>query len=122
VPDPYAATNAKECLAQATVVAVYNVNIAGGFESVEPNHDRIAHQYTTLQFEAQLAGQGNSIFVPGENIPATHRLPNSEPVPMVDGFVLADLGPAPDVSIKSNVTLVDTSHRTNPHSGCNFTT
>ncbi|KAF2104712.1 hypothetical protein NA57DRAFT_70919 [Rhizodiscina lignyota] len=125
VPDPYATSNAIECVAQATVVAFFNENITGGFESVEPNHDKISHQYTTIIAEALSAGQGNSIFLVGQNVPATHRLPNSDPVPMVDApagsLSLVGLGEPPDVTIKGDVTLVDTSHRADPHSGCTLT-
>lgn len=122
VPDPYAGTNAREDIAQNTVVSVFNENVPGGFGSIEPNWHNIFHQYATLIGESNDAGQGNGLFKPGENVAASHRLPNSAPVPMTNNAHKVNVeqhGAAPDVSIKSKVKLISTAHRAaDPHSGC----
>ena len=56
VPDGYAGTNFNEDVAQVTVVATYNLNVPGGFQSVEPNWRNINHQQTTLEAQQRLAG------------------------------------------------------------------
>ena len=80
VPDPYAQTNALEDVAQNTVVAVYNENVAGGYGGIEPNWQNIFHQYATIITVARDNGVGNSIITPGESQQCSHRLTNSNPV------------------------------------------
>ena len=77
VPDPYAQSNQVENVAQNTVVATFNENVPGGFDTVEKNGGAIFHQYATLQTEADAADPGN-ILKPGGK--CTRRLENSTPV------------------------------------------
>ncbi|KAJ3496057.1 hypothetical protein NLG97_g2944 [Lecanicillium saksenae] len=118
VPDPYSNSNGIEDVAQCTVVSVFDVNVPGGFPSVEPNWGGIEHQIHLIQAEARDAGEGNSILIPGHNKECTHRMPHSNPVPMNGN---SKRGPAPDVRMRSNVTLIDTSKRVEKHSGCTLT-
>lgn len=121
VPDPYAQSNMIEDVAQTTVVAVFNENVPGKFESVQPNWRNIFHQYATIITQARNAGHGNSIIVPGENQQCTHRMPASKPVPKSGSAkARAALGVMPDVSLKSGVKVIDTSHRDKSTTKCNL--
>ncbi|KAL8703216.1 MAG: hypothetical protein Q9201_003602 [Fulgogasparrea decipioides] len=79
VPDPYSQTNQIENVAQNTVVAAYNVQVPGGFGSLEPKWQNIFHQYATVQTWQRESG---NLLVPGGQ--CSHRLTNSETVP-IDG-------------------------------------
>ncbi|KAL8991624.1 MAG: hypothetical protein Q9169_007808, partial [Polycauliona sp. 2 TL-2023] len=48
VPDPYAQTNQVENVAQNTAVTTYERNVPGGFFGLNPNANRIFHQYATV--------------------------------------------------------------------------
>ncbi|KAJ3496403.1 hypothetical protein NLG97_g2688 [Lecanicillium saksenae] len=101
VPDPYSASNAIEDVAQNTVVAIHDSNLH------------------LVEAEAREAGEGNSILIPGHNKQCTHRMPASKPVPINGNSKRR--GPAPDVSLKSGVKVIDTSNRQHKHSNCTFT-
>lgn len=130
VPDTYASSNLVEDVAQNTVVAAFDQNIDGGYPSIEPNWQGIQNQYNVLVNEAQDAGLGNSLLIPGQNQTCSQRLPPSEAVPvdsvststMKDahgGNLLAAQGSKPDPSfLRSGVKIIDTSNRKNKHSGC----
>lgn len=119
VPDPYSASNAVEDVAQNTVVAVHDVNVPGGYPSVEPNWSRIVNQLHLVEQEARETGEGHSILIPGHNVKCTHRMPSSDPVPISDSGKRR--GAAPDVSLRSGVKVIDTSKRQVVHSNCNLT-
>lgn len=75
VPDPYSQTNQIEDVAQNTVVAAYNVQVPGGYGSLEPRSYNIFHQYATVQTWQRESGD---LLVP--NGQCGKRLTNSEPV------------------------------------------
>ncbi|KAL8842394.1 MAG: hypothetical protein Q9170_000522 [Blastenia crenularia] len=106
VPDPYAQTNQVENVAQNTVVDSFNLNVPGGFSSVEPGYAKISHQYATVQ--SSQTGAGN-LLVPGGA--CTARLTNSAPVPQtstskrfLQGRVA--LGPKPNVALPSTLAVI----------------
>ncbi|KAK7193717.1 hypothetical protein DPSP01_000274 [Paraphaeosphaeria sporulosa] len=111
VPDTYASTNAIEDVAQNTVVAVFNENYPGGFGAIEPDYEKISHQYYTLISEAIDAGQGNNLFKPGQSAQCTHRMAPTDPVP-VGGSKKRSMrerrGAAPVVGLSKNVTEIVT--------------
>lgn len=111
VPDTYSQSNAIEDVAQNTVVAVFNENVPGGFASIEPDYEKISHQYYTLISEAIDVGQGNNLFKPGQSAQCTHRMPPSKPVP-VGGSKARSVhqrrGAAPVVGLSNNVTEIVT--------------
>ncbi|KAL8827902.1 MAG: hypothetical protein Q9191_002908 [Dirinaria sp. TL-2023a] len=86
VPDGYAGTNFNEDVAQVTVVATYNLNVPGGFQSVEPNWRNIYHQQTTLETEQRLAG---NLLIRGGR--CMQRVPASKPVPTMGGLSTTSL-------------------------------
>lgn len=75
VPDSYAGKNALEDVAQNTVVAAYDLNVPGGFASVEPQWQSIEHQFAMVKKEQSDAGD---LLKPGGM--CTRRLENSPPV------------------------------------------
>lgn len=81
VPDNYAGTNFNEDVAQVTVVATYNLNVPGGFQSVEPHWRNIYHQLTTLETEQRLAG---NLLIRGGR--CMQRVPASKPVLISGGL------------------------------------
>jgi len=124
VPDNYAQSNAIEDVAQNTVIAVFNENVDGGFGSVEPNYSNIFHQFATVISEGSDAGQGNSIFKPGQDAQCTHRMPSSPPVP-IDGSSKRNTQirrAAPKVNLsKSIIPIYSKRTGTDKHSNCAFT-
>lgn len=123
VPDNYAQSNAVEDVAQNTVIGVFNENVPGGFGSVEPNWNNLFHQYATVIGEANAAGKGNGLLVPGENEQCTHRMPPSAPV-SVDGKkrrgVQARRG-APKVGLSEHIIPIFTGRSgQDKHSNCSL--
>ncbi|KAL4875670.1 hypothetical protein BJY04DRAFT_201363 [Aspergillus karnatakaensis] len=49
VPDNYAQTNHIENVAQNTVIAVYDINVPGGFPGANKDFDKIMHQNTAVK-------------------------------------------------------------------------
>ena len=104
VPDPYSQTNQLEDLAQNTVVAAYNLNVAGGFGAVEPKWREVYNQFHTIGDEQAKAG---NMLVKGGVCRA--RLANS-PVVNAKGrsMVMArGLGEPPDVRLSDSVDVIE---------------
>lgn len=100
VCDSYAQSSQQENLAQETVVGLYDKVVPGGVGNIQPNWKAIFHQYATVQ------GYLGDILTPGGT--CRHRLANSKPVPMGDSAKFRrDLGPAPDVSLSSDVIEIE---------------
>ncbi|KAL8869213.1 MAG: hypothetical protein Q9174_004438, partial [Haloplaca sp. 1 TL-2023] len=75
VPDGYAQSSQVENTAQNTVIAAYNVQVPGGFGELEPQWEKIFHQYATVQTWQRESG--NLLVPDGE---CATRLPISESV------------------------------------------
>lgn len=73
VTDDYAQSSQQENFAQETVVSVYDKNVPGGIEKIQPNAQAIHNAYTTLESYI------GDIIIPGGE--CTHRLENSPAVP-----------------------------------------
>ncbi|KAL8690638.1 MAG: hypothetical protein Q9218_003952 [Villophora microphyllina] len=105
VPDPYSATNAMEDVAQNTVIAAYNVQVPGGFGMLEPQWQKVHHQYATVETWQREAG---NLLVPGDT--CGRRLPNSKTV-REDGskptskkmMARAKLSKKPDTSLAEGI-------------------
>ncbi|KAI9874913.1 MAG: hypothetical protein M1830_009135 [Pleopsidium flavum] len=106
VPDPYAQSNQVENVAQNTVVASFNENVAGGFATVEPDWGNIFHQFATIITEAKNAG---GLLNPEEKAACTHRLTNSAPVSQSSSsriMARSLVGDMPDVSLSGDVKVI----------------
>lgn len=104
VPDPYSQTNQIEDLAQNTVVAAYDLNVAGGFGAVEPNWREVYSQFRTIGDEQAKAG---NMLVKGGVCGG--RLANS-PVVNVKGnsrVMARGLGEPPDVGLSDSVDVIE---------------
>ena len=77
VPDPYAQSSQVENVAQNTVVTAYERNVPGGFFGLNPNANRIFHQFATVDTQQR---EGGTLLVKGGG--CTGRLTNSAPVPV----------------------------------------
>ena len=75
VPDAYSQTNMIEDVAQASVIAAFDINVPGGYGGIEPKAANIFHQYATIITMQREAG---NLLVPGGS--CTRRLANSQPV------------------------------------------
>ncbi|KAL8790338.1 MAG: hypothetical protein Q9213_000690 [Squamulea squamosa] len=115
VPDPYAQTNQVENVAQNTVVTTYERNVPGGFFGLNPDANKIFHQYATVDTEQRNADPA-SLLVPGGV--CTRRLANSNPV-TITGTATAQAAAAPNVALPAGLaTIKGASFNTN--SSCNF--
>lgn len=103
VPDPYSQTNKLEDVAQNTVVAAYNLNVPGGFGSVEPKWREVQHQFGTIVGEQRVAG---NLLVRGGT--CVRRLANSKAV-QAEGVsrVRRGLGKPPDVGLSDAVDVIE---------------
>ncbi|KAI4125533.1 MAG: hypothetical protein LQ338_004181 [Usnochroma carphineum] len=104
VPDPYAQNNQIENVAQNTVVDSFNLNVPGGFASVESGWSNISHQYATVQTEQRNAG---NLLVPGGT--CTARLTNSAPVAQTSSkrwLQGRGLGPKPNVELAAGLQVI----------------
>ncbi|KAL8650991.1 MAG: hypothetical protein Q9226_004916 [Calogaya cf. arnoldii] len=106
VPDPYAQTNQVENVAQNTVVDAYNLNVPGDFAGVEPEWQKIFHQYATIQTAQRDAG---NLLVPGGT--CTSRLTNGAPVPQGSGAKRwlgrrVAMAPKPDVALPDGLEVI----------------
>ncbi|KAL8946976.1 MAG: hypothetical protein Q9222_006695 [Ikaeria aurantiellina] len=81
VPDGYAGSDAIEDVAQSTVLAAYNVQVPGGFPSIEPGWQKVFHQYATVQTWQRESG---NLLVPGQG-GCSKRLAPSQPVKSDNG-------------------------------------
>ncbi|KAL8828956.1 MAG: hypothetical protein Q9170_006376 [Blastenia crenularia] len=110
VPDPYSQSNMVEDVAQNTVVAAYNVQVPGGYGSIEPNANNIFHQYATVQTWQRESG---NLLVPGGT--CWRRLENSETVPVDDGGssklrlrgAVVERGEKPDTSLGEGIEVIE---------------
>lgn len=87
VPDPYSQTDQVEDLAQNTVVAAYDLNVPGGFGTVEPRWREVFHQFHTIETEQMEAG--NLLDSGGV---CRRRLKNSKAVRVEGNLTYAGLG------------------------------
>lgn len=109
VPDPYAQTNQVENVAQNTVVTTYERNVPGGFFGLNPDANRIFHQYATVDTEQREAG---NLLVRGGT--CTSRLPNSKAVPINGASAAAKAVDAPDVALPAGIaTIAEVDFNTN---------
>ncbi|KAL8936442.1 MAG: hypothetical protein Q9216_004928 [Gyalolechia sp. 2 TL-2023] len=101
VPDPYAQTNQIENVAQNTVVTTYERNVPGGFFGLNPNANKIFHQFATVDTEQREAGR---LLIPGGM--CTSRLQNSNPVPISGAKVTTQAAGAPDVALPAGIAMI----------------
>lgn len=101
VPDPYSQTNQVENVAQNTVVTTYERNVPGGFFGLNPDANKIFHQYATVDTEQREAG---TLLVKGGS--CTGRLANSDPVPVSGATVKIAAAAKPDVGLPAGITVV----------------
>jgi len=103
VPGDYAQTNQQENFAENTVVALFDYTWPSQLPKIQPSWKTIQHQYTTIQQQL-----GENIHRDGK---CTARLPNSQSVPIGNSRKTRreTLGSRPDVSLKGNVSVFDTS-------------
>ncbi|KAL8852004.1 MAG: hypothetical protein Q9221_003109 [Calogaya cf. arnoldii] len=106
VPDSYARASQAENVAQNTVVDTYNVNVPGDFAGVEPEWQKIFHQFATVQTVQRNAG---NLLVRGGT--CTSRLYNSAPVPQGTGAKRwlgrrVAMGPKPNVAMPKGLKVI----------------
>ena len=108
VPDPYSQTNQLENLAQNTVVAAYELNVPGGFQTVEPKWRGLLNQIRTIGVEQAVGGN----FLLRKGV-CDKRLKNSKPVMLVEGQNQSRVvkargrGQRPDVGLSGRVDVID---------------
>lgn len=100
VPDPYAQTNQVENVAQNTVVTTYERNVPGGFFGLNPNANKIFHQYATVDTEQRETDPRSLLVVGGS---CTGRLANSSPVPVAGATTAAA---APEVALPAGLVVI----------------
>ncbi|KAL9611180.1 MAG: hypothetical protein Q9167_004165 [Letrouitia subvulpina] len=101
VPDPYAQTNQIENVAQNTVVDTYQRNVPGGFSGLNPNANKIFHQYATVDTEQREAG---NLLIPGGT--CTGRLANSSPVPVSGAASRVKAAEVPNVALPAGLQTI----------------
>ena len=94
----YAKNNWQENFAEVGRIGVYDKVVPGGIGSIQPNWNKIFHQYATYQ------GYLGDTILPGGS--CRDRVNNTAPVPM-SSSARFNLGPQPDVSFKSGVRIVE---------------
>ncbi|KAL8933803.1 MAG: hypothetical protein Q9216_006204 [Gyalolechia sp. 2 TL-2023] len=111
VPDPYSQSNQVENVAQNTVLAAYNVQVSGGYGSIEPRANDVFHQYATVQTWQRESGD---LLVPGGT--CWRRLENSETVEVDDGGAGSKLrrgvravrrSQKPDTSLGAGIQVIE---------------
>lgn len=114
VPDPYSQTNQREDIAQNTVVAAYDLNVHGGFGTVEPKWREVFHQFHTIEVEQMKVG---NLLVSGGA--CTGRLQNSKAVRVkINSTVMArGVGEPPRVGLFGDVDVIQ-SLEFNTREGC----
>ncbi|KAL8760572.1 MAG: hypothetical protein Q9184_003243 [Pyrenodesmia sp. 2 TL-2023] len=103
VPDPYAQTNQIENVAQNTVVTTYERNVPGGFFGLNPNANRIFHQFATVDTEQREANPANLLIVGGT---CTGRLANSNPVLISSTARVQAVEAAPSVALPPGLATI----------------
>ncbi|KAL8861606.1 MAG: hypothetical protein Q9178_002131 [Gyalolechia marmorata] len=101
VPDPYAQTNQVENVAQNTVVTAYERNVPGGFFGLNPDANRIFHQFATVDTQQR---EGGTLLVKGGS--CTGRLANSAPVPVAGTSKRTAAVSMPNVDLPAGLTVV----------------
>lgn len=96
-----------EDVAQISVVTTFNLNVPGGYGSVETNYEKILHQYAIIQTAQAQAG---NLLVQGGQ--CTRRLPNSDPVPQQfsgSSRVMRreQMGEKPNVSLEAGLKIIE---------------
>ena len=89
-------------MAQNTVVTTYERNVPGGFFGLNPDANKIFHQYATVDTE-QRETDPRSLLVPGGS--CTGRLANSSPVP-VAGAATVQAAAAPYVALPAGLATI----------------
>lgn len=101
MPDPYAQTNQVENVAQNTVITTYQRNVPGGFFGINPNANKIFHQYATVDTEQREAG---NLLVKGGS--CTSRVPNTDPVPINGAASRVAAAAKPDVALPAGLKVM----------------
>ncbi|KAL9595275.1 MAG: hypothetical protein Q9179_005044 [Wetmoreana sp. 5 TL-2023] len=101
VPDNYAQTDQDENVAQNTVVDTYQRNVPGGFTGLNPNANKIFHQYATVDTEQREAG---NLLIPGGK--CTLRLANSDPVPINGAALRVTAADKPNVALPADISSI----------------
>ncbi|KAL8697307.1 MAG: hypothetical protein Q9224_002384 [Gallowayella concinna] len=108
VPDPYAASTFAEDVAQSTVIAAFDAVVPGGFGSVEPEWQKVHHQYATVETLQREAG---NLLVPGGS--CKNRLENSETVAvasrkrMLRGRWVGARSERPNTSVPEGISVIE---------------
>ena len=104
VPDPYSQANQFEDVAQNTVVATYDLNVHGGFGTVESKWREVYHQFHTVETEHKKA---DDMLVSGGW--CTRRLQNSEPVKVKGNSTVMARGTRvpPHVELSDDVDVIE---------------
>ncbi|KAL8806657.1 MAG: hypothetical protein Q9182_001185 [Xanthomendoza sp. 2 TL-2023] len=108
VPDPYAGSSFAEDVAQSTVLAAFNAVVPGGFGSIEPEWQKVHHQYATVQTLQREAG---NLLVPGGE--CKNRLANSQTVAvasrkrMLGGRWVGARSERPDTSVPEGISVIE---------------
>ncbi|KAL8752532.1 MAG: hypothetical protein Q9199_005677 [Rusavskia elegans] len=103
VPDPYAQTNQVENVAQNTVVTTYERNVPGGFFGLNPNANRIFHQYATVDTEQRNAAPPSLLVVGGT---CTGRLQDSAPVLVSSSARVAAAAPMEAMAVPAGLATI----------------
>ncbi len=74
VPDNYAKSNMIENLAQVTVVSVFDENVPGGIQAVDPNWWKMQNQLRAMQKYGRLGGSTTTLHVPGQDKACAHHV------------------------------------------------
>ncbi|KAJ1323990.1 hypothetical protein MN608_10049 [Microdochium nivale] len=102
IPTGYAATNWVENFGESGPIGLFDRYVPGGIGTIQPNWNQIFHQYATFQ-----GYLGDTINYGGT---CASRFANSPPVQMFAksaSFGINALGEEPDVSLSSNVTVIE---------------
>ncbi|KAI4241140.1 MAG: hypothetical protein L6R42_011358, partial [Xanthoria sp. 1 TBL-2021] len=103
VPDPYAQTNQVENVAQNTVVTTYERNVPGGFFGLNPNANKIFHQYATVDTEQRNAAPPNLLVQGGT---CTGRLQDSAPVLVSSSARVAAAAPMEAMAVPAGLATI----------------
>ena len=103
VPDNYAQSDMLEDVAQVSVVSAFNLNVPGGFPTVEKNHEKLYYQVATIETAQRNAG---NLLVPGGE--CGKRLPNSQPVQVgTKSRMMGKRDDLPDVSLAEGLEVIE---------------
>ena len=103
VPDSYAQSDMLEDVAQVSVVAAFDLNVPGGFPTVEKNHSEVFYQVATIETAQRNAG---NLLVPGGI--CSKRLDNSLPVQVGSkSRTMGKRDDLPDVSLAEGLEIIE---------------